>query len=206
LCNWPICGRNTEGADTARREKKGKDQWGREMEQIDFKGLTQDEVLGQTGLIKQLTGKIPERAPESEMGLDLGYEKHEPAGDSRNGQTEKAVLTGDQEAAIRIPRDRNGTFQPQIIPKYQKRVPLFNDQILSMYSIGMTDREIKAHEGGSVAVPHQPGNGGGYGRGQGEAEAAAGKILGRHVFGCDPGEGGGGKLHGKRIGGPGSKS
>jgi transposase-like protein len=82
------------------------------------------------------------------MDLHLGYEKHDPAGDnsgdSRNGHTEKTVLTGDQEAAIRIPRDRNGTFQPQIIPKYQKRVPLFNDQILSMYSFGMTDRDIKA--------------------------------------------------------------
>ena len=132
-----------------KRAKKEKDQWDRLLEQIDLHGMTQEEVLGQNGLIKQLTGRILQRALECEMDLHLGYEKHDPAGDhsgdSRNGHTEKAVLTGDQEAVIQIPRDRNGTFDPQIVPKYQKRVPLFNDQIISMYSFGMTDRDIKAH-------------------------------------------------------------
>jgi transposase-like protein len=132
-----------------KRAKKEKDQWDRLLEQIDLHGMTQEEVLGQNGLIKQLTGRILQRALECEMDLHLGYEKHDPAGDhsgdSRNGHTEKAVLTGDQEAVIQIPRDRNGTFKPQIVPKYQKRVPLFNDQIISMYSFGMTDRDIKAH-------------------------------------------------------------
>jgi transposase-like protein len=54
-------------------------------------------------------------------------------------------LTENQEALIQVSRDRNGTFEPQIVPKYQKRVPLFNDQIISMYSFGLTDRDIKAH-------------------------------------------------------------
>jgi transposase-like protein len=133
----------------AKRERKGKDQWDGLLEQIDFHGLTQEEVLGQGGLIKQLTGKILQRALESEMDLHLGYEKHDGvgdhSGDSRNGHTEKTVLTENQEAVIRVPRDRNGTFEPQIVGKYQKRVPLFNDQIISMYSFGMTDRDIKAH-------------------------------------------------------------
>jgi transposase-like protein len=133
----------------AKREKKEKDQWDRLLDQIDFHGLTQEEVVGQGGLIKQLTGKILQRALECEMDLHLGYEKHDPAGDnsgdSRNGHTEKTVFTEKQEAVIQVPRDRNGTFEPQIIPKYQKRVPLFNDQIISMYSFGMTDRDIKAH-------------------------------------------------------------
>jgi transposase-like protein len=62
-----------------------------------------------------------------------------------NGHTEKTVFTENQEAVIQVPQDRNGTFEPQIIPKYQKRVPLFNDQIISMYSFGKTDRDIKAH-------------------------------------------------------------
>jgi transposase-like protein len=79
----------------------------------------------------------------------LGYEKHDPAGDnsgdSRNGHTPKIILTENQEAVIQVPRDRNGTFEPQIVRKYQKRVPLFNDRIISMYSFGMTDRDIKAH-------------------------------------------------------------
>ena len=95
--------------------------------------MTQEEVLGQNGLIRQLTGRILRRALEGEMDLHLGYERHDPAGDnsgdSRNGHTEKAVLTGEQEAVIQVPRDRNGTFEPHIVPKYQKRVPLFNGQI-----------------------------------------------------------------------------
>jgi transposase-like protein len=133
----------------AKRAKREKDQWDHLLEQIDFHGMTQEEVLGQDGLIKQLTGKILQRALECEMDLHLGYQKHDPAGDhsgdSRNGYTEKAVLTENQEALIQVPRDRNGTFEPQIVPKYRKRVPLFNDQIISMYSFGMTDRDIKAH-------------------------------------------------------------
>jgi transposase-like protein len=79
----------------------------------------------------------------------LGYEKHDNAGDnsgnSRNGYSEKTVLTENQEAVIQVPRDRQGTFEPEIQPKYQKRVPLFNDQIISMYSFGMTNRDIKSH-------------------------------------------------------------
>jgi transposase-like protein len=129
--------------------KREKDQWDRLLEQIDFHGLTQEEVLGQGGLVKQLTGKILQRALECEMDLHLGYEKHDPAGDhsgdSRNGHTEKTVFTENQEAVIPVPRDRKGTFQRQIIPKYQKRLPLFNDQIIWMYSFGMTQRDIKAH-------------------------------------------------------------
>jgi transposase-like protein len=55
------------------------------------------------------------------------------------------VLTDGQSAEIRVPRDRNGTFEPLIIPKYEKRTSFFNDQIISMYSFGMTVRDIKAH-------------------------------------------------------------
>jgi transposase-like protein len=64
----------------------------------------------------------------------LGYDKNSSAGDnsgdSRNGHTEKTVLTENQSITLQVPRDRNGTFEPQVIPKYQKRVPLFNDQII----------------------------------------------------------------------------
>jgi transposase-like protein len=55
------------------------------------------------------------------------------------------VLTENQSTVLEILRDRNGTFEPLIIPKYEKRVPLFNDQIISMHSFGMTARDIKAH-------------------------------------------------------------
>ncbi len=96
------------------------------LDQVNLKGLSRDEVLGQDGLLKQLTGKLLSKIMEAEMDEHLGYEKHCSEGDN----------SGD---------GRNGTFEPQIIPKYEKRVPLFNDQIISMYSFGMTARDIKAH-------------------------------------------------------------
>ena len=132
-----------------RKKEKEKDILDQILDTIDFKGLTQDEVAGQNGLIKQLTGKILQRALEAEMTEHLGYEKNSNEGDnngnSRNGHTEKTILLENQETTIEIPRDRNSTFEPIIVPKHQKRLPLFNDQIISMYSFGMSDRDIKAH-------------------------------------------------------------
>jgi len=132
-----------------KKEKKEKDIIDQILDNIDFRGLTQEEVVGQEGLVKKLTGRILQKALEAEMTEHLGYEKNSNAGDnsgnSRNGHTEKTVLLENQRAAIEIPRDRNGTFEPIIIPKHEKRLPIFNDQIISMYSFGMTDRDIKAH-------------------------------------------------------------
>jgi transposase-like protein len=131
------------------RKKRERDQWDDLLDSIDFKGLTQEEVLGQEGLIKQLTGRVLQKALEAELTEHLGYEKNDSAGDnsgdSRNGHSEKTVLLENQEAVIQVPRDRNGTFEPEILPKHHKRVPLFNDQIISMYSFGMTNRDIKSH-------------------------------------------------------------
>ena len=132
-----------------RKEKKEKDIIDQLLDQIDFRGLTQDEVVGQEGLIKQLSGRILQRALEAEMTEHLGYEKHSDTGDnsgnSRNGYTEKTVLLENQSTRIDIPRDRNGSFEPIIVPKHEKRTALFNDQIISMYSFGMSDRDIKKH-------------------------------------------------------------
>ena len=132
-----------------KKQEKEKDIIDQLLDNINFKGLTQDEVVGQDGLIKQLTGRILQRALEAEMTEHLGYEKNSNAGDnsgnSRNGHTEKTVLLENQSATIEVPRDREGTFEPVIVPKHEKRVPLFNDQIISMYSRGMSDREIKEH-------------------------------------------------------------
>ncbi len=83
------------------------------------------------------------------MEHHVGYPKNSSAGDntgnSRNGHTEKTVLTEHQRREIAVPRDRNGTFEPVIVPKYEKRIPLFNNQIISLYASGMTTRDIKAH-------------------------------------------------------------
>jgi hypothetical protein len=160
----------------AKRAKGEKNQRDNLLGQIDFHGLSQEEVLGQDGLVKQLAGRVLQKILEAEMGEHLGYEKHDNAGDnsgdSRNGHSEKRVLTENQEVAIRAPRDRNGTFEPKVIPKYQKRVPLFNDQIISLHSFGMTDRGIKSHleKIYNAEVPpdlisrvHRGGDGGGIG-------------------------------------------
>ncbi len=67
------------------------------------------------------------------------------SGDSRNGYSEKTVLTENQSMLVQVPRDRNATFEPKILAKHQRRLPIFNDQVISMYSFGMTDRDIKSH-------------------------------------------------------------
>lgn len=143
-----------------KKQKKEKDAIDQILDTIDFRGLTQDEVAGQGGLIKQLSGRILQRALEAEMTEHLGYEKDSNAGDnsgnSRNGHTEKTVLLENQSAKIIVPRDRNGTFEPIIIPKHEKRLPLFNDQIISMYSFGMSDRDIKRHLEGVYNVEVSP--------------------------------------------------
>jgi transposase-like protein len=132
-----------------KKPPKEKDIIDQMLDTIDFRGLTQDQVVGQDGLIKQLTGRILQRALEAEMTEHLGYEKNSNSGDnsgnSRNGHTEKTVLLENQSTTIEIPRDRNSTFEPIIVPKHEKRISLFNDQIISMYSFGMSDKQIREH-------------------------------------------------------------
>ena len=83
------------------------------------------------------------------MDVHLGYKKHSNDGDksdnSRNGYSKKKILTHDQNVELNIPRDRNSEFEPEIVPKYSKRLPLFNDQIILLYSRGMTISYIQAH-------------------------------------------------------------
>ena len=106
-------------------------------------------MFGEGGLVKTLTTRLLNKALEAEMDHHLGYKKNSVAGknsgNSRNGHTKKKVLTSDQEAEIEVPRDRNGEFEPAIVPKYSKRTDLFNDQIISLYGNGMTTRDIATH-------------------------------------------------------------
>ncbi|MDR0473928.1 MAG: transposase, partial [Treponema sp.] len=87
------------------------------------------------------------RALEAEMTERFGYEKRPDAGDhsgdSRNGHTEKTVLLENQSTAVEAPQDRNGAFEPVTVPKREKRLPLFNGQIISMYSFVAAVRDIK---------------------------------------------------------------
>ena len=112
--------------------------------------MTAEALAGENGLLKQLTSRFYSRALEAEMEAHLGYKKHDNAGDnsgnSWNGYTRKTVIIEDNDTIeIQVPRDRNSTFEPVIIPKHEKRTPLFNDQIISMYSFGMSTRDIQRH-------------------------------------------------------------
>ena len=135
---------------TAKRNKKEKDAIDLMLDQIDFHGMTRDELAGENGLLRQITRRFYERALEAEMDTHLGYVKNDNAGDntgnSRNGHTGKSVILNDNSTVeIEVPRDRNSTFEPVIIPKHERRAPLFNDQIISMYSFGMSCRDVQRH-------------------------------------------------------------
>ena len=108
-----------------------------------------EDILGENGLLKQLTKGILERCLQGEMTHHLGYAKHElkgkNTGNSRNGSYKKTV-TGDQgEIPVNIPRDRDGSFEPVILPKGQTRFKGFDDKIISLYARGMTTRDIQSH-------------------------------------------------------------
>jgi putative transposase len=108
-----------------------------------------EDILGEHGLLKQLTKAILERAMQAEMTEHLGYEKHNQAGNnsgnSRNGKTTKARKGDFGEVPLETPRDRKGTFEPKIVAKGQTRFTGFDDKIVSMYARGMSTREITGH-------------------------------------------------------------
>src|SRR4249919_144375 len=107
------------------------------------------ELLGPDGLLSQVTKAVLERALAEEMTGHLGYDKHDPAGrgsgNNRNGSTGKTVLTDVGAVDLAVPRDRNGTFEPQIVRKGQTRLEGFNERIIALYARGMTTRDIRAH-------------------------------------------------------------
>ncbi len=108
-----------------------------------------EELIGENGLLKQLTKLLVEKSLDAELTAHLGHEKHEPVanpvGNPRNGRSRKTLKGEFGELPIEIPRDRHGTFEPQLIPKHQPRWAGFDDKILSLYARGMTVREIQAH-------------------------------------------------------------
>lgn len=114
-----------------------------------LKGRKPEEILGEGGLAQDLTKRLVERALEGEMTDHLGYEKHAPVGrdrkNSRNGKTRKRIQTGEEEHEIEIPRDRDGSFEPVLVPKRRRRLPGFDDKVIALYARGMTTREIQGH-------------------------------------------------------------
>ena len=109
---------------------------------------TPQEFWGPGGMFANLKKRIVERALESEMHQHLGYSKHDPkgngSGNSRNGKGKKTVIMDNEKVEIEPPRDRNGTFEPLLIPKRQKYFEGFNDKIIAMYARGMSVRDIQS--------------------------------------------------------------
>lgn len=117
------------------------------IKDLDLKKGT--ELFGAHGLVKQLTKRLVERVLEAELEEHLGYPKgerdEEPKTNPRNGTTPKKVKTDDGELEILVPRDRNGTFTPQLVKKRQTRLDGFDEKVISLYGRGMSTREIQGH-------------------------------------------------------------
>jgi transposase-like protein len=105
--------------------------------------------LGPDGLLHRLKGALMERMLEAEMSAHLGYEANEAkgrnTGNSRNGHSGKTVHTESGPFEIRVPRDRQGSFEPQLVPKHRRRLEGFDDKVLALYSRGMSVRDIQGH-------------------------------------------------------------
>jgi len=108
-----------------------------------------EDLIGENGLLKQLTKALVERALNAELTHHLGYEKNQRegrgSGNSRNGKSRKKLKGDFGEVEIEVPRDREGEFEPKIVGKHQRRFTGFDDKILSMYARGMSTREIQGH-------------------------------------------------------------
>jgi putative transposase len=104
---------------------------------------------GVDGLLNQMTKAVLERALQAELTDHLGYDSGDPAGrgtgNSRNGTSSKTVSTMNGPVELSVPRDRAGSFEPAIVPKRSRRIGNIDDMILSLYSRGMTTRDIEAH-------------------------------------------------------------
>jgi putative transposase len=119
---------------------------------------SEEEIVGPGGLLAQLTQRLVERALEVELTDHLGFERHqEPpggTGNQRNGRTSKTLSTEHGPVQINTPRDRDGSFEPKLVRKRQRRFEGFDEKILALYSRGMSTRDIEAHlrelYGGSI--------------------------------------------------------
>lgn len=108
-----------------------------------------EDMFGDDGLLQQLTKAVVERALQGEMTHHLGYEKYSSAGqnsgNSRNGNSRKTIRGKRGQIEIDVPRDRDSSFEPQLVKKGQTRFDGFDEKIISMYARGMTCREIRSH-------------------------------------------------------------
>lgn len=118
------------------------------------------DVMGPDGLIKKMLKGVIENMLQAELEEHIGYAKYAKKerglGNSRNGYSEKNVRSSAGEIELAIPRDRNGTFEPQVVKKHQKDISEFDEKIISMYAKGMTTRDIQEHVKDMYGVDMSP--------------------------------------------------
>jgi putative transposase len=108
---------------------------------------TQEEIFGPQGVVKRMIGALVQRALGAELAHHLAQERRQqaPERNRRNGKSGKTLQTEQGPVPVEVPRDRLGTFEPQILPKHARRVAPLDDKILALYARGMTVRDIQAH-------------------------------------------------------------
>ena len=108
---------------------------------------TQEELFGPDGVLKRMTAALVQRALGAELAHHLGQEAQDVGGEKnrRNGSSGKTLLTEHGPVPLEVPRDRLGTFEPQLLPKHARRVAPLDDKILALYARGMSVRDIQAH-------------------------------------------------------------
>ncbi len=119
-------------------------------------GRDPQELFAGDGLVDELKKALSERLLNTELDAHPGSDEEKQSGNHRNGSSKKMLLTGTSKVTLDIPRDRSGTFDPQLIAKYQRRFPDFDDRIISMYARGMTVREIRGHLEGLYGIDVSP--------------------------------------------------
>src|SRR6056297_3457273 len=163
-------------------------------------GRSPGDLFGKSGILAELTKALAERALSTEMDVHLDEERAEEAPEGqnqppnrRNGSSQKTVTTDSGKVVLDIPRDRNGSFDPVLIAKYQRRFPGFDTKIISMYARGMTTREIQGHIEEIYGVEASPSlisaiTDAVMDEVTAWSEPAAGALLPRRVHGRDPGQ------------------
>lgn len=119
------------------------------------------DILSEHGLLQALQKRFIERALEGEMTEHVGYVAHDlvghHSGNSRNGKTTKTLMTATDQFEIDVPRDRNGTFEPPLVAKRQRRLPGIDEKVIALYSRGASTREIEAFLNELYGIEVSPG-------------------------------------------------
>ena len=150
-----------------------------------------EDLFGKHGLLKSLTKRVVEHALRAELTEHLGYEPHAPegrgSGNARNGSSAKTVQTAHGDLPLQVPREREGSFAPVLVPKRQRRLEGFDEKVLALYARGLTTREIqrtpgRTLRGGSLAYADFDDHGCGVGGCAHLAEPAVGGGVSHPVF------------------------